>query len=737
MLGTLLGATASAAPSAGLSVERLTGLAPAQVTTRDVCPPVAPGRARCFAQAIVLRSTGAPVRPRLARRATFTQVFGRDPIAYAAGVAGRPGRRADDRAAPADATAAAATTAPQPSTPAFLQQAYDLGYLSQTGGGGDTVAVVDAYDDPNAEADMAVFRSHFGLAPCSSASGCFRKVDQYGLAGPLPPSNASWGQEESLDLDAVSALCPNCHVLLVETDSNGGNDLYSGIAAAESLGADQISNSWGAVSSTPPSVSPFTATVLAGTGDSGYPGAGQDTYPAAFAAVTAVGGTTLTPTTSGSVRGVDETAWSLNSTAPGWGGGSGCDLAEAKPAYQTDTGCSGRAYADVSADGDPSTGLTIYDSAAGGWMLMGGTSLATPLVAAFDAVTGASGTTPAWAYHDAALLNDVQTGSDGTCAAAILYICNAGPGYDGPTGVGSISGDIAPGAPGVAGPAVGGASANTYTLSTAATTAQLRAGVYPNGLPTSYAWQFGPTTAYGQTTAAVEAGSGPGLVAASGTLTGLAPQTAYHYRLVATNADGTSYGYDATLTTTAAPIPVPSSAGAPSIAGLAVQGHLLRASSGGWAPATGVSLAYRWERSSDGGRSWTAIAGADHRSYSAAAADVDAQLRVIVIAGDAAGSTAAVSPATQKVGPGGRAGSLRGGSRRGVAVSAAVPGARQVRISTAGQPRDAMLLVRVGRAVHRTRRTSLVVAARAGAAVWVAWRVPGRGAPRWVRVSVR
>src|SRR5207342_1372145 len=130
-------------------------------------------------------------------------------------------------------------------------------------------------------------------------------------------------------------------------------------------------------------------------------------------------------------------AWALSE---GWNGGSGCDVNEPKPSYQTDTGCTGRSWADLSADADPYTGLTVYDSGNGGWMQVGGTSLATPLIAAYEAVTGINGTSPQWAYADSALLNDPITGSTGSCAAAIAYICNAGTGYDGPTGVGSISG---------------------------------------------------------------------------------------------------------------------------------------------------------------------------------------------------------------------------------------------------------------------------------------------------------
>ena len=144
------------------------------------------------------------------------------------------------------------------------------------------------------------------------------------------------------------------------------------------------------------------------------------------------------------VRGFTESAWS--------GAGSGCNLWQAKPSYQTDTGCTGRSYADISADADPNTGMQVYDTDDGGWVVVGGTSEASPLIAAYTQWLGLPSQGPAWAYANDTLLNDPSSGSNGTCAATISYICNAGPGYDGPTGVGSISGAVAAGAPGHRGP---------------------------------------------------------------------------------------------------------------------------------------------------------------------------------------------------------------------------------------------------------------------------------------------
>jgi PKD repeat protein len=481
---------------------------------------------------LVLRSTGAPVRPHVGAEASLGRVrSGRT----------RPGAKL--------AAQPAAAGPPQAATPAYLEQAYDLAYLSQTGGSADTVAIVDAYDDPTAEADLAVYRSTYGLPACTSQSGCFKKVNENGATSPLPGADASWDSEISIDLDAVSAVCPHCHILLVEAASSYDSDLDAGVQTAASMGANQISASWTFTSSGIPSGSytfPGIATVAA-TGDQGYVGPGEDDYPAAFPGVTAAGGTTLTPATSAGARGFSEGAWS--------GGGSGCDVNFPQPSYQTNAGCAGRAYADLSADGDPSTGLNVYNN--GAWGVVGGTSLATPLIAAYYAITGAPAATPQWAYTNSAQLNDVVTGSTGSCAAGISYICDAGVGYDGPTGVGSISGAAATGAPGIGGPSIGSGSQNTYTQGVGSRGATIAGGIYQNGLNTTWWIQYGTTSAYGSQTAPADLGAGSAPVAVTGYLSGLAPATTYHYRLVAENSLGTTYGYDYTFTTAAAPDTAP------------------------------------------------------------------------------------------------------------------------------------------------------------------------------------
>jgi hypothetical protein len=177
--------------------------------------------------------------------------------------------------------------------PADLQSAYAL--PSATAGNGQTVAIVDAFDNPNAEADLAVYRAQFGLTPCTTANGCFSKVNQTGQPGPLPNPDAGWAAEISLDIQMVSAVCPNCHILLVEANTNLNADLYTAVNTAVALGAKFVSNSYGSAES-PGQVDadanfnhPGVA-ITVSSGDSGY----GVSYPAASKYVTAVGGTSLT-----------------------------------------------------------------------------------------------------------------------------------------------------------------------------------------------------------------------------------------------------------------------------------------------------------------------------------------------------------------------------------------------------------------------------------------------------------
>ncbi len=531
----------------------------------------------CLAQFLAVRRTGVRVHPHL-RPSTSPRRLQRV-------------RGGSARAARAAAAAAATSPvpAPQPGGPAYIQQAYDVAALAQIAGGNQTIAIVDAYDSPTAESDLATYRSTFNLPPCTTANRCFQKVNESGSAQSLPgaPPNdkTGWLTEIALDLDAVSSLCPNCKIELVEASSDRIVDLAEAQAAAAQLVPTPtvISDSWGAVPAGHTTQSaanleqmwlqspgrftfPGIATVAASS-DFGYLGAGQNqqchsgisqatcnVYPAALPGVTAAGGTTMLPANGTGVdaaRGLSESAWS--------GSGSGCDTTETKPSWQTDAGCRGRSYNDLSADANPLTGMDVYSQADGGWEIVGGTSEASALIAAYYALVGA-GTSPSWAYNVAStqpnVFNDPASGSNGTCA--VSYLCNAITGYDGPTGLGTISGAVVSGAPGIAPPgyADAGPSDFSYTKAVTENDATLQGGVYPNGNDTSYFWQYGTTTAYGQLTPVIDAGSGSAPVDATALLTGLSSGTTYHYRLVAQSPDSanpgqflTQYGYDFTLTT--------------------------------------------------------------------------------------------------------------------------------------------------------------------------------------------
>ena len=322
----------------------------------------------------------------------------------------------------------AATATPSGFGPADLQAAYALN--SATGGVGKTVAVVDAYDYPNAESDLAVYRAHYGLPPCTTANGCFKKVNQQGVQGSYPRANSGWATEEALDLDMVSAICPNCHIILVEANSAQNADLAASVNTAARLGANAISNSYGsnetATSAIDEAYNHPNIAITVSSGDNGY---GVES-PASSPYVTAVGGTHLVRDAA-SARGWTETAWS--------GAGSGCSAFVAKPIWQRDTGCAMRTVADVSAVADPATGVAVYETFrhGGGWQVYGGTSVASPIIGAVFAL-GSAGNAPSTPYAHTSSLNDVTSGSNGSCGGT--YLCTAGAGYDGPTGLGTPNG---------------------------------------------------------------------------------------------------------------------------------------------------------------------------------------------------------------------------------------------------------------------------------------------------------
>jgi len=318
--------------------------------------------------------------------------------------------------------------APSGYGPADLQSAYKL---NPSSGSGQTVAIVDAFDDPKAESDLAAYRSQFGLPACTTANGCFRKVDQNGGTA-YPRRDSGWAQEISLDLDMVSAICPNCHILLVEATTNSFANLAAAVDRAALMGANAISNSYGGseYSTEVSDQSHYNHPGIAITVSSGDNGYGVE-FPAASQYVTAVGGTSLVR--DGSARGWNETVWS--------GAGSGCSAYISKPSWQTDTGCSQRTVADVSAVADPNTGVAVYDTyQTTGWLVFGGTSVASPIIASVYALAGntSSISNGSYSYSHTSSLFDVTSGSNGSCGGS--YLCTGTTGYDGPTGNGTPNG---------------------------------------------------------------------------------------------------------------------------------------------------------------------------------------------------------------------------------------------------------------------------------------------------------
>ena len=359
-----------------------------------------------------------------------------------------------------DVTAAAVSPMSTPAgwSPADLASAYNL--PGGSAGSGKTVAIVDAYDAPNAEADLAVYRAQYGLPACTTANGCFRKVNQNG-GTTYPAYNANWAGEIMLDIDMVSAACPACKILLVEANDSSMTNMGIAVNRAVTMGAVAVSNSYGTPQLSASSTNSWDSSyyrhagiaITASTGDEGYhaaSGYNAVAYPAASQYVVAVGGTSLVQ--DGSARGWSETAWGNSSNYTG--AGSGCSDYSSKPSWQTDSSCANRMQADVSAVADPNTGVAVYF---GGWTVYGGTSASSPIIASVYAmaVPPAAGAYPAmYLYQDTADLYDVVGGSNdvwGDCP--ITYYCTGVAGYDGPTGLGTPNGTIAfgprvpPGAP--------------------------------------------------------------------------------------------------------------------------------------------------------------------------------------------------------------------------------------------------------------------------------------------------
>ncbi|MFF8994178.1 peptidase S8 [Streptomyces sp. NPDC014983] len=425
-------------------------------TTPAAGTPAAPGRRRrlgtVFAAAatLALAGFGTAVQADTAGAAPATATWAKTPCAtpkhqgelackslrVTGGLTAFQKQQAADGITPKAAT-------PSGYGPSDLQSAYGLTSAAASKGSGETIAIVDAYNDPNAAADLAKYRSYYGLSACTKASGCFKQVSQTGSTTSLPTSDAGWSEEISLDLDMASAICPNCNILLVEAKSATMANLGTAVNEAVKLGAKYVSNSYGgseSSSDTSYDSSYFNhpgVAITVSAGDSGY---GAE-YPAASQYVTAVGGTALSEDST-TTRGWSETVWNTSSTE---GTGSGCSAYDPKPSWQTDTGCAKRTIADVSAVADPATGVSVYDSygVTAGWYTFGGTSASSPIIAGVYALAGtpSSGSHPAqfpYAAAGTSALNDVTSGSNGSCTTS--YLCTARSGYDGPTGLGTPEG---------------------------------------------------------------------------------------------------------------------------------------------------------------------------------------------------------------------------------------------------------------------------------------------------------
>ncbi len=272
-----------------------------------------------------------------------------------------------------------------------LQAAYGITQVARSAGRA-TVAIVDAYGYPDAAGDLAVYRRSMGLPVCTPSSGCLKIVNQHGRANPLPKANGDagddWRAEEALDLDVISAICPNCKILLVQANGNKSSDLAAAVNAAAALGAVAISNAYGGKEerADDPAYRHPGRAIVASVGE----GAGAR-VPCAYAAVVCVGGTSLAATPS--VRGWSEHIWH--------GAASGCSALVTKPSWQHQTSCKTRAVPDVAAVADPATGVAVYESAGGGWLQMGGTGVGSSIVAALFALgPGAARTNgPQWIWR--------------------------------------------------------------------------------------------------------------------------------------------------------------------------------------------------------------------------------------------------------------------------------------------------------------------------------------------------
>ncbi|HEY6960154.1 MAG TPA: S53 family peptidase [Candidatus Limnocylindria bacterium] len=331
----------------------------------------------------------------------------------------------------ADGVRPFAQSSPYGLSPAQIKSAYNFP-TSLTAGSGSTIAIVDAYNDPTAENDLAVFSTQYGLPACTTANGCFKKVDQNG-GGRYPRTDSGWALEISLDVQWAHAIAPGANILLVEAKTNS----FTNLLAAEDYAkahAQYVSNSWGGSefsgeSSYDSHFAQSGVSFFVSSGDAGLPAE----YPSSSPNVISVGGTTLTFNADGTLAA--ETGWSS--------GGGGCSAYESATSAQSSfsgygqVNCAGRrATPDVSLDADPASGVSVYDSTKyqgqTGWWRVGGTSASSPMWAARSAVANTV-VNSAYVYGRSISYRDITSGNNGAPCLVGYDLCTGRGSWTGTT----------------------------------------------------------------------------------------------------------------------------------------------------------------------------------------------------------------------------------------------------------------------------------------------------------------
>jgi Subtilase family len=500
LLGALVAIVALLVLASGLAetaAARGLPISPSEYGVSALCSTPAPGYSGCLGMRLVASDPEAVPNARIGADTTLGAEAQAQAISAATpGAVSGPSLEASEGIEGAEGQSVPTVEFTEPIrgslSPSNILSAYGL--TGATPPAPQTIALVDAYDDATIEHDLDVFDKQFALPACNAVNGCLRKVNQSGKATPLPASSGEkergWAQEIATDVEVSHGVCPSCQIVLVETNSNSNSSLYAGEQTAAALGANEISNSWGGQEPNADNAA-FNhpgIVITASSGDYGYldwfseEPAQAANYPASSPHVIAVGGTRLT--LSAAKTWESESVWNDGGSSGGklegsGADGGGCSGRFGAPAWQlalpnwAAVGCgTTRAVADISADGDPYSGVAVYDSTESprgekGWAAIGGTSVASPIIAAAFALAGGSQGVayPARLLYenlqqDPASLHDVVSGSNGEClkkfkknagtsgctveeeahSCTAQAICLAGGGYDGPSGVGTPNG---------------------------------------------------------------------------------------------------------------------------------------------------------------------------------------------------------------------------------------------------------------------------------------------------------